>query len=401
MDVSRESRSESEDIIKCRIENFFRILRNIQEEVQDAEIRGPTENLFKKFISGVVESLEEELRSAITEITEIKDLSIKIHRSGNIHSVFEDFIYEVDAIIRQSKQIPDELYYFIADILSRLRRFQNMYYILISGPDLSTVNFSYGLERLFRLFPSTKAYIVETQKFLWEISVPPFLLTNPLDWPMVIHEIGHMIEDQFLRIVDNYYKEANTFEESDIKYRYAKEFQADYIATCLIGTVFGARGLVNYFTKEIKISPTHPAWKERMDAIEKHLKELGLSFTDYESMLKNLPPENPLIGREKIEHLQEIIERTHQHIEDALYKPSSGAEEKAINRLIRFVPYTDDIRVLLNVAEKAKKGIISSSEESSQSSPEDRERIESEFNYLLRDAIRLSYLKKFFAPVFK
>jgi len=392
LDTSEESQPESNDIIRRRIESFFRILRDVKEETQKSKIRGLAEYNFKRLILGIADSLETELKNTISEISEITDQTVKIHRSGAIHLVFEDFLYEVDAIIRQSQQIPDELHYFVGDMLSRLKESSNARYILICGPDLSTANFSHGLIRLFHIFPEAQEYINSTQRFLWEISIPPFLLTNPIDWPMVIHEIGHIIEDQFLKSVDKYYYASEILAESDIRYRYAKEFQADYIATCLMGPVFGVRVLINYFTREIRISATHPAWKERLDAIEEYLKSMMQSFPEYKEMSAKLPPEKALIGRDRIEHLPCILSETFNHIKDAVYQPSSTEEEKAFKRLIRFAPYTDDIRILLNVSEKAKKYIISEGVE--------RELVEREFPYLLRDAIRMSYLKKFFASVF-
>lgn len=392
MDISGESPSRPDDLITYRVEAFFRILRDVREEVGKSKIRGPAEGKFKTLISDITTSLEAELKDIISEISEISDQNIRIHRSGTIHRIFEDFHYVVSSIIRQSQQIPVELYYFIDDMLFQLKEVPEIHYVLICGPDLSTTNFSDGLVSLFRTFPETRNKIYSIQRYLWEVSIPPFLLTNPMDWPMIIHEMGHIMEKQFFKVVDEYY----TPEEADIKYNYAIEFQADYIATCLMGPVFAVRVLINYFTKEIRISHTHPAWKERLDAIEEHLKKNNLSFEEYKTMSKNLPPESPRIRRDNIEHLSDIFKKTYNHIKDAIYKTSSADEAKALKKLKRFAPYTDNIRVLLNVAEKGKKHILSLA-----SNSEKREQLEREFNYLLSDAIRMSYLKNFFAPVFR
>ena len=388
-----------DSLILHRIESIFRILKDIKEEVSQARIPGRSEESFKNTVAEIIDKVLSDLRNTVAEISEVRDPGIKIQRSSIIHRIFEDFSYEIDTILRHSSRVPIEVHYFVEIVLSDLELRSGMQYLLIFGRDLSTTNFASGLRRLFAIFPGTQEYIRSNLPFFWEIVLPPSLVRSCIDWPLITHEIAHIMEDQFWKIVERHYPFVSmSYSECSIKCLYAKEFQADYIATAYIGPIFATRTLLNYFTKEIRISPTHPSWSERLDAMEEQLKVMGFSLPEYESMSHVLPKERSLIGRDHIEHLPEIIRETMRHLQGRTLSsawPTEDEKRKAMNRMTQLAPYIGDPRLLLNIADEAKRQMI----HVSCKTREEKEELEREFNYILVDSVRLAWLNRVFKPV--
>ena len=77
-----------------------------------------------------------------------------------------------------------------------------------------------------------------------------------------------------------------------------------------------------------------------------------------------------------------------------MYPFGEKIDENAFKRLKKFAPYTEDVRILLNAAEKTKRHILAEQKDEATD-------IEKEFNYLLADSIRLSYIRRFFEPILK
>jgi len=76
------------------------------------------------------------------------------------------------------------------------------------------------------------------------------------------------------------------------------------------------------------------------------------------------------------------------------YTPDDAEEKKARSRLNRFALYTDNIRTLLNVADRVLQSILQSTLD-----PTEKRNVERDFDYLLVDSIRLNYIKDLVRPV--
>ena len=392
--------SPQRDLVAERAEIYKRILRDIEEELERSKLYGRSENEFKSLVLDIIRSLKEELELVIEEIRNVDDIETRIHRSELILRILEEFMFEIMMITRQSREVPLEMYYFIELVVDDLN-ISDIRYLLVTGRELSTTNFSQGFYRLFSSLPATSELIDSNYPFFWIIFVPPALTNNVTDWPLVIHELGHIIEEQLWNIVNRYYSLQDIFPFSVsnyvtplIKYRYAKEYLADYIATCYIGPVFPTRTLLGYYRKEIRISPDHPSWDERLKAMQEWLKENELTMEEqYAPIFQKIPQERTLIPKESIEHLPEIINQASRQLAGCTYKPDAEAEEKATRRLRMLVPYTDNFKILFNIAEKAKAELLN------QYSNDKKVKFEREFNYILMDSIRLTYLRRKFEPV--
>ncbi|GAJ03367.1 unnamed protein product, partial [marine sediment metagenome] len=156
------------------------------------------------------------------------------------------------------------------------------------------------------------------------------------------------------------------------------------------GPIFAHRLLAIYYTRELVISPTHPSWSERFVALAGKLEEMGFS-AEATNLRQVGGEEAPLISRERIEHLDDIFSETAGLLSGAgcLYTRDATKEKKAQSRLALFAPYTDDMRTLLNVADVVIENMLQSTEGLAK-----KRELESEFDYLLLDSIRLTYIKQ-------
>jgi hypothetical protein len=381
---------------------FGKIVDDVEQDVIGSEMNGFSESHLKQFMLAVVKKLRLDLTDFFKEMASIRDSEIIFHRSFFVHRVLEDFEYEIATICRHASEVPVEIHNFIEYLMLDFERIgvKTPDYVLLQGRDLSTTNYSNGLIRLFTAFPRTRRLIESSYPFFWEIFLPPALIRNTVDWVFVIHEIGHMIESESFRIVDQVYADSiasEVFGEANlIKMQYSREFQADAITTIVLGPIFPTRTIMNYYTKEIRVSPTHPAWSERLSVMQEVLKEIGVEMKGLEGLMERLPHETPLIQRDSIENLPGILRETMERLRSTMYSQNHLEIEECKKQLERMTPFTKNVRILLNAAEDSRKTLINSI-----GKKKERERFEREFNYLLKDSIRLSYIRKIFEPVIR
>jgi len=393
-----------DQIIASRIEASVQNLIESAHRVGREGIKGDTYGTLKELLCGVVDIVKDGLGDILDEIAQIPEQDLKIHRSNRIHRVLEEYHYLVDTIESNTKQVPLEQYYFVRCVLHSLKQ-SDIKLVLISGASLGTINLSDGLKKLFaRLFSDVGHFIDARFPFYWIIYVPPSLAGMPLNWSLITHEIGHMLEKQKWQVVKKYYgypaleiSSRQPFIESDVKSRYAQEFQADYVAVSCFGPAYALKLLAVYYTREIVVSPTHPAWRERFAMIAERLEKTG--FSSQAASLKQVGGgEKSLISRDGLEHLHTILSETEAKLNEteSVFMHEPVGTERAKNRLRQFAPYTDDVRTLLCAADEALSILLSSVSNSDKSSD-----IERDFNYLIADSIRLSYIKQMSHPAFQ
>lgn len=402
MDPSLQGESDLDKIIVSRIRASIQNLANARRQLERQGIKGDTYGKLSKLLCEVVKIAEVDIQDILDEIAQIQEEDVKIHRSDRIHRVLEEFLYLVDTIQATTPQIPLEVYYFTRDTLCRLGH-EDIKLVFICGASLGTTNLSDGLKDLFGLFARVLTYVDSQFPFYWIIYVPPSLVRAPLSWSLIGHELGHVLEKQEWEIVNRYYPypavsspTRQPYVESDVKSRYAQEFQADLVAVSYFGPIFAHRLLAIYYTRELLISPTHPSWSERFAAMAEKLEEMGFS-AEATNLRQVGGEEAPLISRERLEHLGDIFSETARILNEAscTYTRDTIKEKKAKNRLGRFALYTDDTRTLLNVAGGVLEGILQST-----SDPAEKREVESDFDYLLLDSIRLTYIKQTSQPAF-
>lgn len=402
MDCSFQGKSSLDEIIFSRIRAIVGILADAKEQIKKENIKGDIDNSLKRLLCKIIEIVETSIEDILEEIAEIGREDIKIHRSERVHRVLDRFLHLVETIRIVTPQVPTELYYLTRGALRQLRH-EDIKVVLIPEASLGTVNLSEGLQNFFVFFEDILSYIKSDFPFYWIIYVPASFIRAPLNWPLIGHEIGHILERQKWKLVDGYYPYpavstaiTELYRPTDLKSCYAQEFQADFVAFSYFGPIFARRLLAIYYTKELVISPTHPSWSERFGAMAQKLEE-----TECPSEAANLRQiserEIAVIGRDRIEYLGNIYSETATMLNQSgcVYTRDDTMEEKAKSRLARFAPYTDDMRVLLNVAQEALENILSSTPNATK-----RRDLESDFDDLVKDSIRLNYIKQISAPGF-
>lgn len=395
--------AELDRVIRSRIHASIHNLVEAAQLIERQGIKGDTDGTLKDLLCGIVRIIDSGINDILNEISLIRESEVKSHRSNRIHRVLEEYHNLIDLIEFNTPQIPLELNYLERCILHCLNQ-DEMKVVLISGASLSTANLSEGLKRMFSdLFTDVVDFLTNTFAFYWIVYVPPSLIATPLNWALITHEVGHMMEKQKWGIVKKYYGYppiwASAYQplvEKDIKSRYAQEFQADYVAVSCFGTAFSSKLLAIYYTREIMISATHPSWKERFAVLAYRLEQVG--FKSQASELKKVGgDEQPLISHESIERLNDILKETDDKLKDtrSVLKCQPNEIQKAKDRLSQFAPYTEDVRTLLCAADDALSNVLSSVPPTIST----RE-IERDFNYLIADSIRLSYIRQVSYPAF-
>ena len=396
MGPSFQGESSFDQRIVSRVRAAVQNLTNAKEQIREG-IKGDTDDSLKRVLVGVIEKVEEQIEQILQEIAEITEEDVKISRSDRMHRNLEQFLFDLDLIRTATLQIPIELYYLTKTAFRDLGH-EDVKVVLIPGASLGTTNLSDAFRSLFDFSDNILAYINSAFPFYWIILVPPSFTRTPLNWPLIVHEIGHILERQKWNLVNAYYPYPGvpSLYEPHMKSYYAQEFQADFVAVSYFGPVFARRLLEIYYTREFVISKTHPSWKERFEGIAKKFAEMGFS-TAALALREVSGREAPsMIARGSVEYLNEILSQTETKLSGSscTYTPDDAEEKKAKSRLNRFALYTDNIRTLLNVADIVLEGLLQSISDRSE-----KRNVERDFTYLLVDSIRLSYIKDLVQPV--
>ncbi len=390
--------SSLDQIIVSRIRAAVANLVNAKGQIEKEGIKGDTDDSLKRLLVGIVEKVDEQIELVLQEIQEIRSEDVKRERSDRVHRNLEGFLYDIDLIRTASLQIPIELYYLTEAALRQLGH-EDVKVVFIPEAALGTTNLSDAFRSLFAFFDTVLTYISSGFPFYWIIFIPPSVIRTPLNWPLIAHEIGHILERQKWNLVSRYYRYpiVPSLSPADMKSCYAQEFQADFVALSYFGPIFAHRLLAIYDTGEFAISLTHPPRRERFDAIADKLQEMG--FATEATILKELSSreEPSLIVRSSVEHLNEILAETAGMLNESscVYTEDHIKGRKAKSRLDRFTPYTDDMRTLLNVADGVRQSMLQST-----SDPAEKRELESDLDYLLIDSIRLTYIKQISQPAF-
>lgn len=390
--------SSLDQIIVSRIRAAVANLVNAKGQIEKEGIKGDTDDSLKRLLVGIIEKVDEQIELVLQEIQEIRSEDVKRERSDRVHRNLEGFLCDVDLIRTATHQIPIELYYFTKAALRQLGH-EGVKVVLIPEAALETTNLSDAFRSLFTFFDNVLTYISSDFPFYWIIFMPPSVIRTPLNWPLIAHEIGHILERQKWNLVDAHYPYpvVPSLTPADMKSCYAQEFQADFVALSYFGPIFARRLLQIYYAREFLISKTHPSWRERFDALAEKLE--GMGFLTEAAILKEVSSreEPSLITRGSVEHLNEILTETARILNQSscVYTQDLDKEKKVKSRLDGSTPYTDDMRTLLNVAEGVLKGILQST-----SDPAEKRELESDLDYLLIDSIRLTYIKQISQPAF-
>lgn len=306
------------DLIRYRLLEIGRVARRILDKVKGTRLKSPYEEAIKEILEKILTSLSrilEELSKG-DEITKLEwdSLSIMVDfirtQSDYLFGVIEDIL---------SQEAAAELYYFLdfyVDLLVNKKIVENSpMIVIIKGYEPKTY--------LLSSLPSPKNSLLSPNESLWVIEVPVKVEGNIFEWPILLHELAHIIEHK-LRIVDSEFGRSYTIEELErgninaIDCYHCKEYLCDYIALLLCGPVWLFMLYDLYLTPTYRLPKTHPEWSRRVAVLKERISDF----------LNNIKKANNNIDNSKssstkvIEQLTKLINNIEQiELQAVLRKP--------------------------------------------------------------------------------
>jgi len=410
---------QSPDIIPERLRTYKLHLKTFRKEISDIKLLSKGGNPIKKSLKEVTNKLILDLDQKIRDIESTNNERIKTNISKACIISLEEYFVFGEKLLKDSyfiqtdhTNIGQELYYFVQYILDDFEKFP-ITIVIGKHPSLMTFNFWDILTLLLKPFFETSRYIIEQKEKnkIWVIDVPQSLLRNPLNWSLILHEIGHIFEFEYIKAVETEFEnrrnemEHLSSEVRIILQRHAEEYQADVFATLYLGPVYPKILNLNYYTNEINMPGSHPDWDERLNLLRsENINDLIISSIKknyscvgfIEGEYKN----DSLVKANMILPLQNIMIKTVKFMEEskAILNFNHFRESLAEEAIQNIFPFTKDPRFVLNAAciesvySAAKELFSKQLKETSEFNGTSE--ISLEINRLLAESIRLAYISR-------
>lgn len=236
---------------------------------------------------------------------------------------------------------------------------------------------------------------------VWVIECPTRIEIDPFEWPIILHELGHIIERESLNVLVNMKLITNHYElhirssenVQDLHLHHILEYVCDMIACRLIGPVFLFRIMDSYLIRAFTLSRTHPEWTSRLNFL--------LNAVPYSHKMAISPDADPLFTQAKEEgekpsiinpppNLNEVI----NYLDSLTFiaQLSKDSIDKCKDRIKQFKPYTEDISTLMNASYIILRNRLFS-QDVIQLFQDNEYKLSSEFSYLIADCIRLTRIR--------
>jgi hypothetical protein len=360
------------DIIPERLRTYKLHLKNFSKDVDKIRLLTRCGAPIKKSLMDIVDKLITEIDTKIVLIESTHDKRIKTIISKSCILSLEEFIYFGERILNDFYQIQSdhrnvgsEIYFFVQNVVDD---FSNYPVSILIGrsPFLTTFDFWYHLSFLLSPFTDTIKYINDkkNQERIWIIQVPQSLLRNPLNWSLVVHEIGHIFEGEYINAIDlEFERVKHDMEELNpdvviTQMKHAREYQADVFAATYIGPVFSIIMNLNFYTSEINMPGTHPDWEERLNKLTTvNLKHLVNEALGKEYPIKGYDETFKYTGRavlkaDTIIPLKDILIKTIKFVDESnnIFSYKDFKKSFAIEAIENLLPNTRNIKYVLNAA---------------------------------------------------
>ncbi len=407
------------EIISERLRTYKLHLKNFGKDVDKIRLLTICGTPIKKSLMDIVERLITEIDTKIDLIESIDDKRLKTNISKSCILSIEEFIDFGEKILNDfyhiqsdHRNVGSEIYFFIQNAVDD---FEYPVSILIGRhPSLRTFNFWDIMRLLLSPFTDTIGYIDDkkNQERIWIIQVPQSLLRNPLHWSLILHEIGHIFEREYIKATDlEFERVKHDMEEltRDVvitQMKHAREYQADIFAATYIGPVFSIIMNLNFYTSEINMPGTHPDWEERLNKLTTgNLKQLINEALGKEYPIKGYDGTfkyrgSSLLKADNIIPLKNILIKTIKFVNESgnIYSYKDFEKSFAKKAIENLLPNTRNIKYALNAAciesvySKAKELLEKHLKKQLEGEKIERDEIIIEFNRLLADTIRLTYI---------
>jgi hypothetical protein len=287
----------------------------------------PISGKYSEYLKRILDDLYKKMSLSLDTLTmsmlssnvaNVLNASTRYNVSRTWHTVLD--------IAQNTSNIPEELYFFVDSVYDRLGGETVPYFIMRTLTQLvpGTLDickyvlrpFVINLKGAYDYLENKKAYVIFTT---------PSIVKNPVDWPLLVHETAHILEEEKLQIAQQYYpqlKDEQFFGSHNLSAtsgfsvdvavpNWALEISCDIISTISCGPIFGYRLLDNFLRPEKYLSETHPPTKKRLKLISDELEKYGWkeAASDIRDKTKRIKLPNFIERTPLPEHTHKIIKR--------------------------------------------------------------------------------------------
>lgn len=387
------SNSNNLDSIQKRFETNFNTLEAKIESLTTSNLFGIWSEEFTVFLKDVLTALKTDLEKIFENDEEaIESILITLnHRLDSLASLIESIL---NSLCKNTS-----VHEFVSSVLRDLKFEHKIPYLICARQSLGTAQIIASCRLYFPgpLYESVNEILDKFQKKFNDFLIlflPPTVLENKKYWSLILHEIGHIINEIY-ELTEKHNKKVeqpSPFNQNFRNYFHGREFVSDYIASLYCGPVFYES--LNEYLNELDVVPpelneTHP----NKDARLFFLQEVAGKYVDNPTIIQD-PPKIDLHNR--VENLDKIILDTHQKIfgdSEIIYQIDDTELQKAAEHLKIPIPYIGPPRILLNAYAKYHLDIIKTIKEKTK---QEEKEISNNLSIIIEDSIRLTNMKKTF-----
>lgn len=399
------------EVIRYRLIEIERAIKQAIDKVKEKRLNSTREKEIKDiliknlndFLAFSKEILEKQIQKLNTDT--LIELVDHYRTSCDYYLSLIEYVLSGESAI--------ELYYFLDAYVDLFPEIRNKVEIVIARGETPLT---------FPIFPIFKKQSQEQQiKRLWVILVPPRVENNPFEWPIILHELAHILEAEEFKIIKKRFGSEcdpqiarETESTSEIDRCHCLEYMCDYFALLMCGLIWLFRLYDIYLIPTYRLPKTHPEWFRRIEVLgnkaDKLLKALdnlldsmiknqdpgAKSIKDFVQSIRNmryscarytLPDELPKV-------LEDLENELSQRSISLFTLEDLNSLEKVFNDLRNLRPYIGDISLILNAGYLVyrfkffSKDVLEYFRRKEKEEKEYEYKLVSEFIYLISDCIR-------------
>ncbi|MGD0145917.1 MAG: hypothetical protein ABSB53_03575 [Nitrososphaerales archaeon] len=386
-----------QELIIHRLVEYERSIDSYIDRVNGVELRAYKAEVIRR---ALVEALTYQSKFIEARIHEIREQRHEIPTLENLEEAFRtklDYLfYEIDAMLHE--EVASPLQDFLNIYLERFGE-GNIVLLLKKETRLNSRPLNEWLDEEFSISLASGPIRI------WVINCPVRTEMNPLEWPIIIHELAHVLEEEKYKLLQTVWPGIDYSNLPDVRIKgggisrdgalihQTLEYICDMIAYRLTGPAYIFRMYDAHLTPSFTVPGSHPSWINRIIALQrlddgnrvaKNVQRLGELTETIRKQVAGLERET----RSEIPgNLKKLDNQLAKRLPYA--KITQKDFSRCEKRLSDFLPYTDDVTVLINSGyailegKRFGKKVIEHFEN-------DEYKLISEFYYLVGDCVRLA-----------
>jgi len=377
-----------------RFDSVFNTFETKINELNSRQLFGIWGEEFTTLLKDILQSFKIDLKDNVLASTDedIENILPTLnHRIDSLTSLLE---ITLNTLCKNSS-----VHEFVSWILRDMEVAKDTPYLLCVRQSLETVAIITSCKLYFKgpLYPNINETINKYQEKFPDFSIifiPPSVIENKKYWSLILHEIGHILNDRYLLTEEfnERVEQPSPFNDKFRNYYHGREFISDYIANLYCGPVF--YDSLNEYLGEMDVIPkdweyTHPFRDARLFFLEDVLGDI----VGNPKIINTKPARD---NYELVENLDKMISKTKEIIfENEAVKYHENLQEltKSTAELKTLTPYVGSPRILLNGYSKNFQDILSSIKKETN---QDNLEIINNIGRIIEDSIRLTNMKRTF-----